>query len=94
MKPSGPDRPTLATRRLLPSERLGAQRPAFTRTLAAFAAGLQMDPAARSLGEHDAAGGYFRLSVEDIKSGRTDLDVLAYLRGWLDRKRRDKRREG
>lgn len=93
MKSPGSDRPPLFARRSLPTERLGVQNPALVRQLAEMVAGLKLDPAARDLGDHDAAGGHFRLSVDDIKKGRADLDVHSYLRGWLDRKQRDKRRE-
>jgi hypothetical protein len=96
MKSSGPDRPTFVARRSLPSERLGARRPQFTRQLAEMVAGLQMDPTARKLGGDDADAGIFRLSVEDILGGGGDIDALAYLRGWLERNERkqsDKRRE-
>jgi len=94
MKPIG-ERPAFVTRRSLPSERLGVRRPAFTRQLAEMVAGLRMDPAARKLGHDDAGAGIFRLSVEDIQGGgRGDIDELAYLAGWVERKQADKRRGG
>lgn len=90
---SGPDRPLFVTRRSLPSERLGAQRPAFTRQLAAMVAGLQLDPGSRKLGGEDAGAGLFRLTVEEIQNGgRGEIDVLAYMRGWYERKAADRRR--
>jgi len=95
MKPSGPDRPTFVTRRSLPSERLGVRRPVLVRQLTEMVAGLQMDPAARKLGHDDAGAGIFRLSVEDIQGGgRGDIDVLAYMSGWVARKQADRRRGG
>jgi hypothetical protein len=95
MKPPRPDRPTFVARRSLPSERLGARNPAFVRQMAEMVAGLQMDPAARKLGHDDAGAGLFRLSVEDIQCGGCgDIDALAYLTGWTERKQADKRRGG
>lgn len=88
------ERPPFVTRRSLPTERLGALRPRFTRDLTSMVAGLQLDPAARKLGHEDAGAGVFRLSVEDILDGAGDIDPLAYMRGWYERKAADKRRGG
>lgn len=50
----------------------------------AFASGLKLDPAAQKLGAGDGEAGLFRLTPDDILGrGDSDLDVLAYLRGWL-----------
>jgi hypothetical protein len=103
MNPPRSDRPTFVVRRSLPSERLGVRNPALTRQIAEMVArqlpdmvaGIQMDAAARKLGHDDAGAGIFRLSVEDIQGGgRGDIDVLAYMSGWVARKQADKRRGG
>jgi hypothetical protein len=47
-------------------------------------AGLQQDPVTRKLGRADGEAGMFRLSVDDILGRGDDIDVLAYLTGWLE----------
>lgn len=66
--------------------------PALRSLQQALASGLQQDPAARRLGAGDGEAGLFRLTPDDILGRGEDLDVLAYLRGWLEGERAKRRR--
>jgi hypothetical protein len=68
--------------RSLPSERINMQRPRSI--VQAIAAGLQLDPAAEQAGFADGTAGVWRLTADDILEDR--IDVLAYVRGWLEGK--------
>jgi hypothetical protein len=57
----------------------------------AAAAGLKLDPPTVRLGADDGRAGMFRLTAGDILGRGDDIDVLAYLRGWLEAERAKRR---
>jgi hypothetical protein len=81
----GPNQTQTSARRMAPSERIAILRQTPARSISqAFAAGWEMDPAARQLGRYDAIAGIFRLSADDLLGRGREIDALAYLAGWIE----------